>query len=442
MLRHLRNMDIKLLLSILNRPWFIEPGQAQMYAELAAGILRTGSMPSSDKRKFYGDGGAYGFGKVFRVDEKGTVSATGKVQVIRMNYPVAKYDFCGDPGTQSVQQFIQAANEDDGISSIVLWVDSPGGQVDGTDALAASVKKSAKPIVAYSDGMICSAMYWVSSAAAEIIVHGDKNGFYSSIGSIGTMARWMDMSGHYEKEGVKVHTVFATASKDKWGTFLSANAGNYEGLIQELDEINNTFLSAVKANRSGKIDLSKEDVLTGKTYNANNALKFGLIDKIGDFQFAVKRSLQLARGASNTRNNSQKNTMAKFPKTLAAAKAEQDFEVLNEGIWLNEEQLSNIEASIADSTAQLESAQTAATTAQDTITAHQATIDELTAAANTHKATIASLQSDVARLGKKDDGTFSTSTTDKPDGFSSAEDRANDPSLSMNAAADRILRRR
>jgi len=437
-------MDFINLLAVLGRPWFMEPQRALSYAQLAAQVIKTGSMPASDKRWVYGDGGNYGFGPVFRVDKDATVTPTGPVQIIRMNYAVAKYDFCGVPGTQTLQQFIAAANADDAIKSIVLWIDSPGGQCDGTEQLAQAVKSSAKPIVAYSDGMMCSAAYWVGSSAREVVVNGANNGWNASIGSIGTMARWADDSGKNEREGVKIHTVFATQSKDKWGSFLAANAGDYAELIRELDGLNESFLSAVKANRDSKIDLEKENVLTGKVYNATEAKAYGLIDKIGDLQYSVKRSLQFARSAPSTviNNSNKQNNMAKFPKTSAAAKAQEEFDVLNEGIWVTEEHLNNVESALTSQETTITSLTADNASQLATIGERDTLIAEHVSTIASRDATITTLQAQVATLSRKDSKAFSAPGSEKDDDLNTQElNAATDPTSSINQYADRMLSR-
>lgn len=377
----------------MNRPWFIEPSAAQQYSEYAATLFRTGSVPIFDRRQSYSTWLGDDRGPVFRVNETAAIDLAGAVQVIRINYPIAKYDLCNNPGTQSVQQIIQSANTDPSIRSIVIWYDSPGGQVDGTEALANVIKASAKPIITYCDYMLCSAAYWLGSSAIEIIVHGANAGLNAVVGSIGTMAYWEDKSAKYEKEGIKVHTVFATQSKDKWAKNIKMNSGDedaYTALIEELDGLNNTFTNAVKINRAGKLSPDKEDVLTGKTYNANDSLQYGLIDKIGDFQYAVKRSLQLAKQKQEQVNSHS----MKFPKTMSAAKAEQGFEVLNEGIWLTEGQLTSIEQTLTAS-------ETAVTGALQTIATNSTEISQLVAENARLTSENINLQEEVIRLGKK-----------------------------------------
>lgn len=335
-------MNIKALLGIVNRPWFIEPGAAHYYSNYASSIFRGIDVPQADRRFQYNEDND-DRRPLFRVNKSGVPDPNGEIQVIRVIGPIAKYDLCGTPGTQSFQQIIYAANLDPSISSIVIWFDSPGGQVDGTESLANAIKASSKVIVAYSDSMICSAAYWLASSAKEIVVHGANDGWNAKIGSIGTMCYWEDYSGKYEKEGIKVHTVFATKSKDKWGDYFKRNSSDddaYNKLISELDGLNESFLSAVSNNRNGKLHLDKEDVLSGKTYNAKDALSFGLIDFIADFQYAIERAQFLTEQQSNSTPNLINMV---FPRTMTAANSDQNFDVVNEGIWLTEEHLNNIE---------------------------------------------------------------------------------------------------
>lgn len=387
----------------------MEPIAAQRYAEMAANMFLTG-VPVGDKRKMYSDSFGLDFGSVFRVDEKGSLNKSGAVQVIHINYPIAKYDYCGDPGTQTLQQLVMAANADETVKSIVLWIDSPGGQADGTEDLANTIKASAKPVVAYTDQMMASASYWIGSAAKEVIAKGSNNGWNNTIGSIGTTVMWKDDREKMAKEGVKIHTVFATASKDKWGDYFEMMDGKYDKLIEQLDGYNESFLSAVQSNRAGKLNLEKENVLTGKTYNAKQALKFGLIDKIGTFEMAVKRSLQLSKQQQLFKM--ENNNTSPFQNTLVAAGAE-SFEVVDGGFLLTEENLNAIEAKLI---ALNESVANVLTTSAQ----HEAKIDELNAAieANANTITekenkIVELEAEVARLKAGPAGSMSTTTKEE-----------------------------
>ncbi len=76
------------------------------------------------------------------------------------------------------------------IAAIVLQIDSPGGEVSGTQQLADVIKSVQKPVVAFVDGMMASAALWIGSAADEIIASTPQD----IIGSIGTMMSFGDMT--------------------------------------------------------------------------------------------------------------------------------------------------------------------------------------------------------------------------------------------------------
>lgn len=394
---------IQILRQLLNTKWLMEPTAAKQWSAVAIQFLNGDLTPEAftqrkqeimagvpvkwDVRNSY-----YGF---LRADENGNYSPKGPVQIVMIDGPVMKYDYCGAAGTMTMGQAIMAANQDDSIQSIVLYMDSPGGSVDGTEALANIVRSSQKPVVAYVNSMMASAAYWIGSGAKMIVSDGSNKGFNATIGSIGTMASWIDRKGMYEKQGAVVHEVYATESVDKNQDFHKMNQGDYTQLIQEvLDPLNETFLSAVKENRAGKLNLDKENVLTGKTYNAKEAMKFGLIDKIGSFEMAIKESLTLAK-----KQKKMEQSVTAFNRTLTAAKSE-SFEVVENGFLLTEENLNNIEAQIESLETAATEASNAATTAQTSLQTATEQNTQLTADLATANTRIGELTAEVERLNR------------------------------------------
>jgi signal peptide peptidase SppA len=285
-------MDIKVLIQALARPWFIEESQASMYADMLHNAIyvdkRMDSILNQDNRNRY-------YETYQRVDANANPVSGGPVQLIRVEGALMKNNFCGGAGMESLQQAIRAANLDNTVLSIVLLIDSPGGTVDGTDNLAREIKNSTKPVVAFVNGMMCSAAYWIGSSADIIICDDANNGYNATIGSIGTMYMWKDTTKADEAAGVKTNIVKATKSTNKLAKYEEIKAGNYERLIKELDNLNETFLSAVQTNRGDKLNTSDAGVLSGETYDAKAALKVGLIDKIGSLPLAIKTSISLAK---------------------------------------------------------------------------------------------------------------------------------------------------
>ena len=273
-------MDIKVGLTIYNKPWLIEPTAAlnllDMWERTIENKTQWRAETEAEKEgyaqylKLFAKNTEVIFAPTWSGaarDFKGFDGA--KTAVIPLQGPLMKNDFCGDFGTASLLNLFRLAENTPSVQSIVLLIDSPGGTVDGTAAFADAVKKSSKYTMAIVDGMAASAAYWIGSSAKEMVATSKTD----IVGSIGTMVGWRDTSKAYEAHGIVLREYYATKSTDKNRAFREANAGDGRMLVQEmLDPINNEFTTAVKSNRSGKINLEQEDVLTGKTYIAGKGL--------------------------------------------------------------------------------------------------------------------------------------------------------------------------
>lgn len=274
-------MEIKILRQALGQVWLIEETGAQHYAELLFHVLE-----GNVKAGLFDD-----VEMPYRANSSGIKTPNGPVFVLPVQGIMMQDDFCGELGTDSMSNLIKAVNRDSSIQSIVLKMRTPGGSVAGTENFSNTVKTSQKPVVAWAE-MMCSAGYWVGSAANEVVISGQT----SMVGSIGTMATLRDTRANKEKNGSKEVVMFATRSVHKNRSTLEALDGKPENYVKEfLDPLNAAFENSVSTNRAGKIDLKKEDVMTGKVYIGSNIVEVGLADTIGSLDYAIKRSLQLAK---------------------------------------------------------------------------------------------------------------------------------------------------
>lgn len=220
-------------------------------------------------------------------DVAGTKS--GKVALIPIMGVMSRYgDLCAF-GTEDISNWILEANALDEITSIVLQIDSPGGDVNGTELLGDIVRASQKPVVAYVQGMAASAAYWVASQAREIIMESETS---TEVGSIGVLAVHVDASEYYAKEGLKVTIIRSEGSDDK------ALFNDVEGLSEELKAEVKAQLAPIKAQfiktvKSGRPGIG--EVFTGKMYNGKSALQLKMADRIGYLGDAVYRADLLAR---------------------------------------------------------------------------------------------------------------------------------------------------
>jgi len=90
-----------------------------------------------------------------------------------------------------------------------------------------------------------------------------------------------------------VHEIFAPESEHKNKAFLLAREGKYDMIKEDyLSPSAKKFQADVRAARPNLIE--ELGVLTGKTFKAELAEEYNMIDSIGNMQKAVERALLLA----------------------------------------------------------------------------------------------------------------------------------------------------
>lgn len=307
-----------LLAEILSGPWLINTERSAAYASVLLSLIK-------GERIFEGDSSlarernrpyilAGSGDQKERLGFADTNIPTGSVAVIPIRSEILKYDQpCGPRGTQSILSDIKAADQNPGIKSIILVVDSPGGQVSGTDLLSEAIKNSTTPVVAFIDGLAASAAYWIISGASRIIAGSDLD----RIGSIGTMMMVEDLQPALEQLGVKFHEVYATLSIDKNADFNQVLDGKYDDYRKNvLDVINSKFVETIRSSRLS-VD---ETALTGRMFFAPQAIELGLIDEIGTFEKAIETAFSLGNSPIEQAQTNESNTTQpmKFKETWKA----------------------------------------------------------------------------------------------------------------------------
>jgi len=274
-----------IIAEILSGTWLISKERSTAYASILLSMLKGESFSEVDCSIARERNRSYVIGAMGDQPQRFGFADTnipeGSVAIIPIRSEILKYDQpCGPRGSQSILTEVKSANQNPNIKSILLVVDSPGGQVTGTDLLAEAICNSATPVVAYIEGMAASAAYWIISGASKIIASSDLD----RIGSIGTMLMVEDLQPAMEAQGVKFHEVYASLSVDKNADLNQVLDGNYEPYQKNvLDVINSKFLSSIKTNRPAVDD----STLTGKMYFAPEAIVLGLIDDIGSLEYAI-----------------------------------------------------------------------------------------------------------------------------------------------------------
>lgn len=184
--------------------------------------------------------------------------------------------FGGDAVTSTTQQAVEAAVADPIVDSILLVIDSPGGTVSGTAALADAVHAAnvAKPVTAYCSDMAASAAYWIGSQAGKMFANAT-----AAIGSIGVYAAIPDVSRQYANAGVEMKIVKAGEGKGAGVRGTHITDGQLADMQREIDGIYLEFVASVARGRG----ISQDKALSladGRVHTARAAADMGLIDGV------------------------------------------------------------------------------------------------------------------------------------------------------------------
>jgi signal peptide peptidase SppA len=189
----------------------------------------------------------------------------------------------GGVSTQIIKADFRQAMADPDVQSILLVIDSPGGTVDGTEELAAEISaaRGAKHIIAYTDGIMASAAYWIGSAADAIYISGDT----AWVGSIGVVTSHVDYSGWESQQGIKTTEVYAGKYKRIDSEYAPLSEAGKEYLQAQVDYIYSAFARTVAAHRSkaGLTIPSEGETIPwadGKIFIGSQAIEQGLADGV------------------------------------------------------------------------------------------------------------------------------------------------------------------
>ncbi len=177
---------------------------------------------------------------------------------------------------EAIARDFQAALSDESVSKIILDIDSPGGTVDGVADLADLIfsSRGKKPILAFADGQMASAAYWIGSAADRVFATQSAD-----VGSIGVYSVVRDFSTMEHNAGIK--TTIIKAGRYKAAGHPSQRLSDDEQSVLQ-DEINahyRLFVEAVRRNRSMSAK-DVEKITDGRVWIGSQAFNLKLVDGI------------------------------------------------------------------------------------------------------------------------------------------------------------------
>jgi protease-4 len=185
-----------------------------------------------------------------------------------------------------VREQLDRAREDDEVRAVLLRINSPGGTATASDVVYSEIvrfkRERGVPVVAQMMGTATSGAYYVAMASDLVIAHPT-----TVTGSIGVIFVSVNLVGLMEKLGIEDQTLVAGAHKDAGSPLRRMTRDERAHMQTVLDDLHARFVGVVRAGRPALDAQQVATLADGSIFSATQAREHGLVDEIGELEFAV-----------------------------------------------------------------------------------------------------------------------------------------------------------
>lgn len=285
------------VMDVLAAPWAIRPERLEQLKLIYKRHLRGEATDIEVLRKVTEHGptqdpaqnNAHPAGKYWYATHDGVaLFAVHGIIARRMNLFM---QICGGVSTELLGRDIQAALADPQINALVLDVDSPGGTADGSAELTSLLyqARGVKPILACASGEMCSAAYWIGSAADQVFASSEV----AIIGSIGVVMTHLDRSGTDASQGIKVSEIYAGKYKRIASSHAPLNDEGRAYIQSQVDRVYSVFVQDVARNRAVSVEEALARMADGRVFCGSQAVEHGLADAVATLEETVRLAREM-----------------------------------------------------------------------------------------------------------------------------------------------------
>lgn len=236
-----------------------------------------------------------------------TTSSETKIAVIFGSGLIAKEGQKNNPlmpstsmESDEIIQAFKTASKDHTIKAVVFRIDSPGGSPLISDILWNTIrefqKKTKKPVIVSMGNVAASGGYWIAAPADKIVANPG-----TITGSIGVLTGKIASAKLWEKLNVQWDIVKTHSNSAIWNMIYPFSLEEKQVVSRMTDYIYKIFIQKVADGRHLTFD-HVHQVAKGRVWTGEQALKWGLVDQLGDLSTAITVAMQEAK-----LNNDQKS---------------------------------------------------------------------------------------------------------------------------------------
>jgi signal peptide peptidase SppA len=261
------------LADIVYGPWMLEPRMLDEIQGIYEAHTRRDKLDMKAVEMSLG-GPLEGEQKPYQVENGTAIIPVQGVISKRMNMFTR---ICGGASSEMVRRDFLQALDDPYVERVLLYIDSPGGSVDGMFELANTIYQARgdKPITAFTDGQMCSAAMVIASAADKRYISSEG----TITGSLGVVRKIRDTSAAEASAGVS--TTVLTAGKYKGvGHEMPLSQEHRDIMQSELDYMYTTAVNMVARNLGQSPEQVVNEMAEGRVFIGSQAVKVGLVDGV------------------------------------------------------------------------------------------------------------------------------------------------------------------
>jgi protease-4 len=202
-------------------------------------------------------------------------------------------------GEGSMRRSLQEARKNKDVKAIVLRIDSPGGSALTSDLIWREVEltKKVKPVVVSMGNYAASGGYYIACNANKIFA--ESNTITGSIGVFGVLPNFTPLA---TKLGINTEQVKTHENSARYSPFVPMDENFKAVTLESVEHIYKTFVSHVAQGRKMTFD-QVDAIAQGRVWSGSEAVKIGLVDKIGGLNDAIAEAASLAKIKSFSTQN-------------------------------------------------------------------------------------------------------------------------------------------
>jgi len=240
----------------------------------------------------------FGGGRLRRVTVKKSKRwfETNRIAIIDVDGFIASgkmWSWLGGTSVADVKEKLQRAADDGRVVAVVLRINSPGGEASASDTIYQEIrvfkKETGKPVVAVLIGTAASGAYYVACSADRIVAQPT-----CITGSVGVIMRFYNLEGLYYRIGLREEVIKSGELKDIGSSSRQPTPKELALLQNLIHALYEKFLAAVQEGRPGMNREEFEKIADGRPLTAEEALKYGLVDRIGYVDDAIEEARSMA----------------------------------------------------------------------------------------------------------------------------------------------------